>query len=194
MGANARVGREHVAQAHALVHRSSGRFLQQLMGLHPANLRAERHRDRLGKYEPAGELKVGRHARGVDLQTFDDGNRLRQRPGAERADLRQGFPFGVPAAEAALVFLHHRREHDRDQRRRSHRRGEDDGASDRVALVRHGGGAAASGRTGLGGFAHLGLHQQRHVARELAQRSDQKAQGGSDFGQPIALRMPGNVG
>ena len=40
-----------------------------------------------------------------------------QRAGREEENLGQRFPFGVPAAQAAFVFLHHGREHRGDERR-----------------------------------------------------------------------------
>ena len=60
--------------------------------------------------------------------------------------------------------------------------------------MRHRRGAAAAGRGRLERFGNLRLHEQRHVARELAQRADQEAQHGRDFRDAIALRVPREVG
>ena len=61
-------------------------------------------------------------------------------------------------------------------------------AADRVALVRHGRRAAASRRRRLGRFGDIGLHQQREIARHLAQRAGRAGPARSP------LRRPGRAG
>lgn len=65
--------------------------------------------------------------------------------------------------------------------------GERDGAGSGIPLVRHGGGAAA----GFRGFGDLELHEQRQIARELAERSGIDAERGGERGQAIAVGVPG---
>ena len=117
-----------------------------------------------------------------------------QRSGRQLHDLRQRVPLGLPAAQRALVFLRHRAQHGRDQPRHPLRRRQRRRAADRVALVRHGGRAAAPQGSRLRRFADFGLRQQRDIARDLAQAAGQQAEHGGGFGHPVALRVPRHVG
>ncbi len=64
------------------------------------------------------------------------------------------------------------------------------GAADRVALVRHGGRTALARAGRLGNLAHLGLHHQREVARQVAERAGQQRQRGADVGHAVLLAVP----
>ena len=115
-----------------------------------------------------------------------------QRAGGRAHNFGQGFPFGVPAAESALVFLACG-EHGADQAGNAYRGGEDGRAGDGVALVRHGGGNAAAC---LRGFAHFGdfcLGVQGDVARDLSECAGEQAQGGGDFRHAVAMTVPGDL-
>ncbi len=85
---------------------------------------------------------------------------------------RQGRPFGLPAAQRALVLLRHGRDDGGREHRRAAGGRQDERGADGIALVRHGRGAAAAWTGGLGGLAHFDLHHQRDVARGLGQRAD----------------------
>ena len=111
-------------------------FFDAMVSLESPHVCAERHRDRLGKDESARDVEVGLHALCVDLEPLDDLDRLRQCAGSERRDLGQRVPLRVPVAHAALVLLHHGRQHDGNQRRNADRGREDGSRSHRVALVR----------------------------------------------------------
>ena len=50
------------------------------------------------------------------------------------------------------------------------------------------------GAAGSKASADLGLHEQGHVARDLAQGAGEKAHGRSGLGQAIAVRVPGKLG
>jgi hypothetical protein len=47
---------------------------------------------------------------------------LRERAAGQAREVGQRVPFGLPAAERALMLLHHRREHGRHEVRRASRR------------------------------------------------------------------------
>ena len=100
----------------------------------------------------------------------------------------------MPAAQATLVLLHHGGQHRRHQRRHALRRSQNDGRTHGIALVRHCRRTAAPCRGRLERFADFGLHQERHIARQLAQRADEETQRRGDFGDAIAMRMPRHVG
>ena len=63
----------------------------------------------------------------------------------------------------------------------------------RIALVRHGRRAAAAGRGGLERLRHVGLHQQRDVAGDLAAGAGQDGKGRCELGEPVAMGVPGRV-
>jgi len=77
---------------------------------------------------------------------------------------------------------------------RGHGRGsERDRRGDRIALLRHGGRAAAAGRGRLERLGHVGLHQQCHVAGELAAAAGKYRQRRGDLGEPVAMAVPRRV-
>ena len=117
-----------------------------------------------------------------------------ERSGREQKNLWQSFPFGVPAAEAALMFLDHRCEHDGNE------------AGTRIAAARttadltglrlcgKRGRSAAAGFSGLENFADFRLREQRNIARDFPQRANQQAERGGNFRETVAMRMPRNAG
>lgn len=67
------------------------------------------------------------------------------------------FPFGMPPAEATLLFLNHCAKECANQAGNAIGSGENYGAGYRIALLRHGGGAAAARGGRLEEFADFGL-------------------------------------
>ncbi|MCY1519544.1 hypothetical protein D9M68_542980 [compost metagenome] len=149
---------------------------------------------RLGQHQAAGQVEVLAHARSVHFQAGDDQQRLLQRAGGQAAEFGQGFPFGMPETEAALVLLGHGGEHGGDQARRAGGGADQHGGAHRVALVRHGGGTALARRRRFEDFTGLGLHQEAQVAAELAQAAGDQAEQAGEFHQPVALGVPGLLG
>jgi hypothetical protein len=97
----------------------------------------ERHRDRLGIDQPMGYRQIFMHARAVDVETGDNVVHTSQRAATEHAYLGQHLPFRVSAADPALVFLRHCRQHRRHERRHPQCRGQYNGRIDGVALAAH---------------------------------------------------------
>ena len=64
---------------------------------------------------------------------------------------------------------------------------------DRVALVRHGGGAAAAFARGLKGLADVGLHHQLDVAGDLAAGPGDDGEHGGRVRDAVAMGVPGRV-
>ena len=62
-----------------------------------------------------------------------------------------------------------------------------------IALVRHGRRSAASGRGRLERLRHLGLHQQRNIAGDLAAGAGEDRECRGDLGQPVAVAVPGRL-
>ncbi len=89
------------------------------------------------------------------------------------------------------MLLRQRAIQDRYQPRRARRSGQDDRAAHRIALVRHGGRAALAWHRRLQHLRHLGLHQQRDVARHLAEAAADQGQPAPGLDDAVALRMPG---
>ena len=65
---------------------------------------------------------------------------------------------------------------------------------DRIDLVRHGGGAAAAFAGGLEGFADIGLHHERNVARDLAAGAGDDGEYRGRLRDAVAVGVPGGVG
>jgi len=68
------------------------------------------------------------------------------------------------------------------------------GASDGMRFLRHGGRAAAPLENGFGEFGDFSLRVKRDVTRNFAQRAGEEAQSSGDFGDAIAMRVPGMDG
>ena len=115
----------------------------------PADLAAERHRDRLGEDRARASPRGSRpSAPASSSRPAIISVRWCERARGEGADLGQRLPLRVPAAEPALVLLDHRGQHRRDEPGHADRRREDAAAADRVALVRHRRGAALPAAAG----------------------------------------------
>ena len=100
----------------------------------------------------------------------------------------------MPGTGAALVILHLGGE-DRGGEVGRHGRGTQRARGrDRIALVRHGGGAAAAFARRLKSFGDIGLHHQRNVARDLAATAGEDREHGSGFGDAVAMGVPGRLG
>ena len=141
---------------------------------------------------PARGIEIAPHARRIDHQALEHRAGVMQRAGGEREGLRQRDPLGMPRAGRALVVLHHGVQHDRDQLAHVPGAGEHELAGDRVALLRHRAAAAAPLLVGLRDLADLGLHQERDVGRDLAERAGQQAEEARDLCQAVAADVPGD--
>ena len=100
----------------------------------------------------------------------------------------------MPRPGAAFVVLHLRRKDRRRQIGRHGRSTQRAGGRHRIALVRHGGRAAAAFARGFEGFADIGLHHQRDVARDLAAGAGEDGEHGGCFGDAVAVGVPGRIG
>ncbi len=154
----------------------------------------QRNRHGFAQDQAVRRAKIVRHAFFAHFQAVDHVREMSQRSGSEQKNLRQRFPFGVPAAQATFLFLHHRGEHHGNERGNANRGSQDDRGADRIAFVRQSGRAAAAGFRRLENFADFGLREQRNITRDFSQRADQQAQRGGDFRETVAMRVPGNAG
>ena len=68
------------------------------------------------------------------------------------------------------------------------------GCRNRIALVRHGGGAAAAFARGFERFANVGLHHQRNVARDLAAGAGDDGENRGRFRDAVTVGVPGRIG
>src|SRR5581483_2305975 len=101
---------------------------------------------------------------------------------------------GVPVTKAAFGLLSHGPEDGGGKGGNALGGCEDGSTGDRVAFLRHGGGTAATLPGGLGEFADFGLRVQRKVAGHLAEGSGQQRERGCDFGDTVAVGVPGKIG
>ena len=185
---------QHIAQVLVLFDGQAAGILHQLVRCRPADSGRQRQGRRLRQDQALCHVEVLAHAHRIYFEAFDGFGHMGERARCKHADLGERFPFRVPVAESALVFLHHRRKHHRHQRRHPGRRRQDHGRRNRIALVRHGRGAAAALCPRFENFADFRLHRQRDVARHLAQGPHQKSERGRHLGNAIPLRMPGQIG
>src|ERR1700722_17636553 len=96
----------------------------------------------------------------------------------------------MPAAQAALLLLDYCGKHGADQWRHERARRQTHGTSDRIALVRHARGAAATIGGGLKDFADFRLRVERNVPRDFPESSTAKAECRGDFRHAIAMAVP----
>ena len=142
---------------------------------------------------PSGEVEIGAHALGVDLEPLHQQPGLRQRARREQENLRQRDPLDLPRAGRALVVG------DRGLQQRggvlAHQRGGrvNIEARDRIALLRHGARRAAPLVERLVDLGHLGLHQELHVHRDLAERAGDEAEEAADLADAVAHGVPGDL-
>ena len=104
--------------------------------------------------------------------------------------LRQRQQLRLPRPGRPLLVGRHRPLHHRHQRLHDPRRRQDVFGGDRVALLRHGRGVAASLDIGLRDLGHLGLRQQDHVGRDLAEAAADQAEKADRLRDPVARHMP----
>ena len=178
-----RFARQRIRQRNALGQRRIAGVLHHVMRLAAADMRREPHHHRLGHDQPAGQVEVAPHARGVDHHALGDRAGVQQRAVRQHEGLRQREQLGLPRSGGALVVGRHGAEHHRHQRVHGARGGQDVFAGDRVALLRHGGRGAAAGDVGFRQFAHLGLRQQDDVGGELRQAAADQAEEGDRLGE-----------
>ena len=168
--------------------------LDQMVRVALADLFGQRHRHRFRHDQSARRVEIDAHARGVDFQPLGDIDDRRQRARGDQQQRRQRRPFRVPGTGAALVVLHLRR---KDRRREIGGHGgrrQRTGGRNRIALVRHGGGAAAAFAGWFERFADIGLHHQRNVARDLAAGAGDDGEHRGRFRDAVAVGVPGRVG
>ncbi len=116
----------------------------QHVGGHFTHAVAQSHTHSLGKNEAARDFQIFTHAIRVNFQAGQHFREMMQSPANEADEFRQRFPFGLPAAEPALFFLHHGAQQSADKTWNALRRCQNDRTGDGVAFVRHRGRAAAS--------------------------------------------------
>src|SRR5260370_1407409 len=116
-----------------------------------------------------------------------------KRTAREHDDFWKTFPLCMPTTQAAFVLLHHRGKKRADKRRDARSSGENDRRGNGVAFVRHGGRATAAHSGGLGKFADFGLCVQRDIAGDFSKSSGEQAERGSNFGDAVAVAVPGNI-
>jgi len=109
----------------------------------------------------------------------------------EANELGESFPFGMPATEASLMFLDHGAEKSADKAGNAVGSGKNQSAGYGVALVRHCGGAAATGGGRLEKFGDFGLGVEGDVTRDFTKGAGEEAESGGDFGDAIAVAVPG---
>ena len=134
------------------------RLFQQLMRYVAAKRRAQQDHDAFGENASASCFEIGAHALGVDGEALGC---FRHRGNGDAQGLDDGRddgPLRLPAAHAALVFLHHGGKERSQQSGNAVRGGQRERAGDGVVLVRHGGRAAASVAAWFRGFGDLALH------------------------------------
>ena len=141
---------------------------------------------------PRRGIEIAAHALWIDDQALEHRPRVVQGARGQRERLRQGDPFGVPRAGRALVVLHHGIQHHRHQLADVLGAGENELAGDRVALLRHGAAAAPAFLIRLRHLADLGLHQERDVGCDLAERAGEQAEKARDLGEAVAADVPGD--
>ena len=181
---------EHVLQVALGGDRLAARLLDDAVRLVLAELGAERERHGFGHDQPARLREIDAHALAVDFEALGDIDDGVERARGDERQRREGRPFRLPAAQRAFVLLDLRGHDGREQIGRDGRRRERRSSGGRIALVRHGGGAAAPGRRRLEGFGHVGLHQERNVAGDLAAGAGEDRKCRCDFGQPVAVAVP----
>ena len=167
---------QQIAQRPAGIEGAVRGAFDELMRGRAADVLRQRNRDSLAQDQAVRCGKIVRHVLFINFEAFHHVRHMSQRACGEQKNLRQGFPFGVPAAEAAFMFLDHRGEHHGNQRRNANRGSQHNGGTHRVAFVRQGGRAAAAGFRRLQNFADFGLREQGNIARNFSQRADRQAE------------------
>ena len=155
---------------------------------------SEGHGDCLSEDEPVGGLEIFEHASGVDFEMRKHSREVMESAAGEAHDFGEGFPFGVPTTQAALVFLNHGTEQRADETGNAIGGGENYGAGYGIAFLRHGGRSAAARRGRLEEFGDFGLRVERNVARNFAESAGKQAEGGGDFGDAVAMAVPWKKG
>lgn len=190
MRAHALIFAQNQAEMAALREGAAAGLLDDFMGLRFADLAGEGERNRLGENQTVSDFEIFGHARRFDFKSFENGGKLRERAAGEQANFGQGLPFGVPAAQAALMFLDHRGKHGGDEGRHADGGRQSDCAADGILFVRHGGRTAAARRGRLERFADFGLGKERNITGDLAERADEQTEDGGDFGEAVAGGVP----
>ena len=105
LGTDLRLFTQHGAQVALFGHSALAALLQQVMGVVAAQALGEDDAHRFGQHQALGQVEVTAHARGIHFHALGNHLGLAQRTRYQAADVRQGFPFGMPQTEAALVLL-----------------------------------------------------------------------------------------
>ncbi|MNP00002.1 hypothetical protein D3C76_917860 [compost metagenome] len=175
-GGDLRLITQHRSQMTLFGHGPLAAVLEQMVRGIAAQALRQHNADGFGQHQALGQVQVAAHARGIDFQPFDQCQGLLQRPGHQAADFRQGFPLGMPQAQATLVLLGHGAEHGRQQARHPGCSADQHSRAHRVALVRHGRRPALARRRRFEYFRSFGLHQQADIAAKLAQATGHQTQ------------------
>ncbi|MNV24222.1 hypothetical protein D3C71_1152770 [compost metagenome] len=138
LGGHLRFVAEHRTQVTLFGHRAFAAAFEQMVCGIAADPLGEDDAHRFGEHQALGQIEVVRHAPGIHFQSLGDQQRLLQAARHQAANLRQGFPLGMPQSETALVFLGHGAEQCREQTGYTRRRADQHRRAHRIALVRHG--------------------------------------------------------
>ena len=150
---------------------------------------SERKRDALGHDQASCRVEIPTHSGCVHLEPVERVADRRRGPTRVGESSGQRLPLGLPGAGRSLVLgIERAREHERVAAYELGARASQDGAN-RVALVRHGGGAATRR---LSDFRDFSLGEQREIKPDLGQNAGGDLQRASELGDADTVRVPGN--
>jgi len=98
---------EDIFKGARLGERFGGSGLDDFMRVRFPESGSEGHSDCLAEDKSVGGVKIFEHASGIDFEMREHFPEVMKSAPGEADDFREGFPFGVPTAEAALLFLNH---------------------------------------------------------------------------------------
>ena len=185
---------QHVQQGAPLVRGDPAGLIDEVVRRLPAERGRKAHHHRFGDDQPARQVHIGPHGVGIDPQALDEEARLGERARGQHEGFRQRGPFDMPGAGGAFEVRRHGIHDQSGAALHLLGAGEDELAGDGIALLRHGGGAAAAGRERLEDLARLRRRQQHHIGRNLGERTRNKREEGHRLGDGVARRMPGDSG
>src|SRR5690606_1584120 len=134
---------------------------------------------------PGSELSIGPHPQPFDLP--EQHLRRTETAAGGQQQLRQRQPFEGPGGAGTLLLVQQRVVHRGQQRCAIARQGDEDLCTHRIDLVRHRGGAAATGKADFGDRI---LRHQRNVGAELAEAAREAGQPVGKVGQGTAVGVP----
>ena len=177
-------------RAALLIDRAAG-GIDDIVRLLTADMRRQVHHHRLGDDQPLADVEVPGHLLVVDDEAAEGELGLVERSRRQHEALGDRHPFGMPGTGRPLEVLDHGVEHQAGMLAHPLRGGEHQLGRDRIALLRHGRGCAASLHEGLVNLGELGRGHDHDVERDLAERARDQSEQVDGFGEPIAGDVPG---